>query len=451
MPDRSILPEEWEMIRLGYLSDTYPSGVDKKVEEDEVEVELCNYTDVYHNDFIVPGQEFMTATATTRERERFELRAGDVLLTKDSEDWQDIGVPALVKEDLPGVLCGYHLFLSRPDTLQIVPRYLFWALKSKFVGFQFEGAATGVTRFGLTTGDVRSAWIPVPDMGAQERIASFLDHHTTRIDRLIKKKERLLGLLEEKRQSVITRFVTRGLDRRPHMEPTEVPYLEGVPSSWRLIPLKYLVEIQGGKTPPKEEERYWDGEIPWFTPKDMKEDRLQSSKEHITDAAIDETGISKVPEGSVLVVVRGMILDHTFPVAVTERPGTINQDMKAISPDGRVSSEYLMRTLQGLSPAILALVGESAHGTKKLDSDILRDFELPVPPQEIQSDIVNALDAKLAKIAELTERTSDTVDLLKEERQALITAAVTGQIDVTDWEPPEGEEPIAKSAEAVTT
>ena len=108
------MPEHWEVRRLRTVVDMRVSNVDKHTREDEIPVRLCNYVDVYKNDRITPTMPFMAATASRDEIERFRLESGDVLITKDSETWDDIGVPALVVESAHDLLSGYHLALLRP-------------------------------------------------------------------------------------------------------------------------------------------------------------------------------------------------------------------------------------------------------------------------------------------------------------------------------------------------
>jgi type I restriction enzyme S subunit len=133
-PDIS-LPSDWNLMKLKHISDVYPSNVDKKSYEEETNIQSCNYTDVYYNSEINSEQDFLPSTASKRQIQRFELKKGDVLLTKDSEDWKDIGIPAIVTEDLPGILCGYHLFISRPNLKKIDSDFLFWSIKSRYVAF----------------------------------------------------------------------------------------------------------------------------------------------------------------------------------------------------------------------------------------------------------------------------------------------------------------------------
>ena len=189
-------PENWEVRRLRTVAEMRVSNVDKHTKDDELPVRLCNYVDVYQNDHITPKIPFMRATASAEEIERFRLKRGDVLITKDSETWDDIGVPALVTDPTDDLICGYHLAMLRPQE-EILGPYLAWALHSKTVAYQFHTEAKGVTRFGLTQSAIQSVRIPLPSLHEQETISRFLDHADEQIQCYIASKERLIALLEE--------------------------------------------------------------------------------------------------------------------------------------------------------------------------------------------------------------------------------------------------------------
>ncbi len=124
---------------------------------------LCNYTDVYYNDHITPDMELMKTTATADEIRRLGLRVGDVVITKDSEEWSDIAVPALVNKSAPDLVCGYHLAIIRSKAVLLFGDYLLRAFQSCAVNQQFQVAASGVTRYGLPKSSIGDAWIPLPD------------------------------------------------------------------------------------------------------------------------------------------------------------------------------------------------------------------------------------------------------------------------------------------------
>jgi type I restriction enzyme, S subunit len=163
-------------------------------------------------------------------------------------------------------------------------------------------------------------------------------------------------------------------------------------------PLSELVELRGGGTPDKREPRFWHGDIPWITPKDMKRRMLSDAIDHISEEATKQSSAKLLQAGAVLVVVRGMILAHTFPVAVLRAPATINQDMKALIPCAEVDAAYLCTALWALNSDVLELVDRSSHDTRKLMTDKLRALRIPVPSLKEQRAIVAELDALQSKV-----------------------------------------------------
>jgi type I restriction enzyme S subunit len=202
------LPEKWEYMRLKNISQTSPSSVDKKTKEGEPAVKLCNYTDVYYNEVIDGEIDFMEATTSEKNITDYTLKSGDILLTKDSESKDDIGVPAFVPETLPGVLCGYHLFHVKPDKSIVFPKYLYWSFLSETSTFQLERSAKGVTRFGIPTYAITDTYIPIPPLDTQRAISAFLEEQS---ETIAAPQERLgteIGVLQEKRKALITKAVT---------------------------------------------------------------------------------------------------------------------------------------------------------------------------------------------------------------------------------------------------
>jgi type I restriction enzyme S subunit len=181
------VPEEWKLLKLKHIAKINLSNVDKKINEDEEHIKLCNYVDVYYNDYITSDLDFMEATASPNQIDRFALRGGDVIITKDSESWEDIAVPAYVSDDLKGVICGYHLAHIRPDYSVIDGEYLFWSLCAPCLNHQFRVEAHGITRFGLEKYCIDNSQFLVPPINEQKFIASFLDRETAKIDVLIDK------------------------------------------------------------------------------------------------------------------------------------------------------------------------------------------------------------------------------------------------------------------------
>lgn len=200
--------DDWDLKRLKFVSDLRFSNVDKHTVEDEKIVRLCNYTDVYKNDYIVDNMDFMIASASDNEIEKFKVLQGDIIITKDSETPEDIAVPTYVKEDLDNVICGYHLALIRADESQILGEYLFRVFQSKKVNSHFQIRATGVTRVGLSLGDISGVYIPFPkSKEEQAKIVSHIKNETAKIDKAITQAQKEIELIKEYKEAMIAEAV----------------------------------------------------------------------------------------------------------------------------------------------------------------------------------------------------------------------------------------------------
>ncbi|HPF38103.1 MAG TPA: restriction endonuclease subunit S [Phycisphaerae bacterium] len=208
------IPAHWTIRRLRNVAELRVSNVDKHTKADEQPVRLCNYTDVYKNSVITAGMPFMMATATSSEIDAFRLNVGDVIITKDSEDWQDIGVPAVVAEAAEDLVCGYHLAILRPLPGTIVGPFLAYALRSRFVVTQFSIAANGVTRYGLSHGAIKATALALPPIDEQEHIVRHIDQSTATINTALNRIWREIDLIQEYRTRLVADVVTGKIDVR---------------------------------------------------------------------------------------------------------------------------------------------------------------------------------------------------------------------------------------------
>lgn len=208
------VPEGWEILRIRNVADMRVSGVDKKTAENELPVRLCNYVDVYKNDSIHGDIPFMIATASQAEISRFRIRVGDVIITKDSEDWQDIGVPALVETEADDLVCAYHLALLRPKPDVMSGAFLFWQLLGPAARLQFSFSAAGVTRYGLGHGAIKAIPMIVPPLDVQDAIVAHLAKATAKIRAAIADAQSEIALIQQFRTRLIADVVTGQLDVR---------------------------------------------------------------------------------------------------------------------------------------------------------------------------------------------------------------------------------------------
>jgi type I restriction enzyme, S subunit len=176
VPSIADVPAHWKVLRLRNVCTLLVSNVDKKTEPNEEAVRLCNYVDVYKNARITNRIKFMRATASQNEIERFRIKTGDVIITKDSETWDDIAVPAIANYEASDLVCGYHLAILRPRQELMRGSFLFRAIQSNPVSYQFHVSANGVTRYGLSQGAIKDVMIPVPSVDEQEAITRVIDY-----------------------------------------------------------------------------------------------------------------------------------------------------------------------------------------------------------------------------------------------------------------------------------
>jgi len=188
------IPKSWKLSKLSDLGQIIVSNVDKKVKEKEFPVNLCNYMDVYQNEYLSKKSTFMVGSATKTEIERYSLCKGDVVMTKDSETSRDIASSTVIVDTIPNLICGYHLAIIRPNKSLIDGCYLSKALQYRNIHKQFVINANGVTRFGLTLPVIKDAIMSVPPLNEQRKISEILstwDQAIEKVQHLIEKKQKL--------------------------------------------------------------------------------------------------------------------------------------------------------------------------------------------------------------------------------------------------------------------
>jgi type I restriction enzyme S subunit len=201
------VPSHWSSHKLKHLSEIKISSVDKHIFDDELQVSVCHYTDVYYNEFIDDSTELKIGSCTQDEFYKFQIGRGDVLLTKDSESPSDIGIPCLVRTDLENTVCGYHIAIIKPYH-ELNGGYLFRQLLSKRLKSYFEVSSNGITRFGLGKSSIEQTLILLPPLSEQEQIVKYLDEKTAEIDKLVAIEQRRILTLKEYRQCLINEVVT---------------------------------------------------------------------------------------------------------------------------------------------------------------------------------------------------------------------------------------------------
>lgn len=303
----------------------------------------------------------------------------------------------------------------------------------------------------LTVRAINKLTIPLAPSSEQERIVRKLKRISSKLDLCQKHLEKIPVLLKRFRQSVLSAACSGRLtaDWRPgnrtepiktlisklktqepekHRDVFERSSTNEIPASWAWVRLGKLGSLLGGGTPSKNNPAYWNGKIPWVSPKDMKRNRINDSEDHITAKALENSTTKLIPKGSILFVVRGMILNHTLPTAITDVEVTLNQDMKALVPEIQDMSEYLFLVSNHISKAILFEVKEATHGTRRIETLLLKNWAIPVPPINEQKEIVKRVQTLFTaadKIETRYKKAKAQVDRLS---QSVLAKAFRGEL-----------------------
>lgn len=363
------------------------------------------------------------------------VRPNDLVMNK-MKAWQG----SIAVSEYEGIVSpAYFVYEPSNKLFELAhPRYVHYLLRNPIYITQYMSRSKGirVNQWDLDPDEFKLIELLLPSKQEQSKIFEFLDYETARIDRLIAQQQRLIELLKEKRQAVISHAVTKGLNPDAPMKDSGVEWLGQVPEHWVVSPLKYKCEFSGGGTPSKDNLEYWNGSIPWVSPKDMKSFWITDAEDKITEQAIKESSTKLVQPGAVLMVVRSGILQRTIPVGINTIPVTMNQDMKAIRFSSAVYAEWLSFFIKGYEDSLLLDWRKQGATVESIEHEYLANSLILFPPEEEARSIIAALGRRLDKFDQLEQRASDAITLLQERRSALISAAVTGKIDLRGWTPP---------------
>jgi type I restriction enzyme, S subunit len=423
------LPSNWNVCRLRNVVEMLVSNVDKITNESEFPVRLCNYVDVYKNDRITEKLSFMVASATKEEINQFRLHRDDVIITKDSEMWNDIGVPSLVKYTSDDLICGYHLAILRAKKDKLLGSFLFRVLQGRDFQIQFFISANGVTRYGLSQNSIKNVLVPIPPLDEQEAIVRFLDHTDRKIKRYIRAKQKLIKLLNEQKQAIIHQGVTRGLDTNVRFKPSGVEWLGDVPEHWEIKRLKTISKIRYGLgQPPKED---CDG-IPL-----IRATNIDSGL--ITEKDLALVDISDVPasrnaflkEGEIIVVRSGAYTADSAIIPKKYENAIAGYDM--VVTVFNALAEFIAFSLLSDYVRNSQLIPASMRSAQPhLNAEELGNAIIFLPPHEEQIEINRFILRKITALKDTINQYSHEIELIKEYRIRLIADVVTGKVDIRD-------------------
>ncbi|MFR9718674.1 restriction endonuclease subunit S [Aeromonas diversa] len=283
--------------------------------------------------------------------------------------------------------------------------------------------------------------LPLPSPEEQYTIAAFLDYETARIDRLIAQQQRLIELLKEKRQAVISHAVTKGLNPDAPMKDSSVEWLGQIPDHWLSNRVGWCCQVGNGCTPSRDNMDYWsEGTYPWLNSGKVNDGYIISAEQFVTVTALKECSLPKVPAGSIVMAITGEGKTRGS-VAMTGIDTTLSQHLAFITVTStKISPMYLCIWLESQYQRI-RFESEGWGSTKAaITCSDIKSYPLPEPPLNEQSKIVEYVGERSKTFDLLIQKSESMISVLQERRTALISAAVTGKIDLRGWTPPSDEE-----------
>ncbi|TAL36995.1 MAG: restriction endonuclease subunit S, partial [Spirochaetes bacterium] len=295
---------------------------------------------------------------------------GDVILAKITPCMEN-GKAAFVQDIPTQVAFGSTEFHVLRPKKEIHGKYLSYLIRDprfrKVAEINMTGTA-GQRR--VPTAFLERYKILLPPLEEQIRIATRL----SRIEGLIARRKESIRLLDEFVKSMFLEMFGDPVRNE---------------KGWEVKPFSEIGQFISGGTPSKERDDFWNGDFPWVSPKDMKMTYIHDSIDHLSEIVFEETALKRIDPGCILIVVRGMILAHSFPVAINEVPVSINQDMKAIKLRDGINSQYMVNCLNAMKRLILSSITTAGHGTKRFDSEVMNTIMIPIPEISFQDKFAN--------------------------------------------------------------
>ncbi|WP_462160909.1 restriction endonuclease subunit S [Pseudoalteromonas maricaloris] len=309
--------------------------------------------------------------------------------------------------------------------------FLYYLLNSEKNGFINKGK--GGAQPNISQQIIKSYLVALPPLNEQKRIVEKLDDVLVQVDAIKGRLDSIPAIIKRFRQSVFASAVSGKLTQTNLKK--------------KKANLSQLGQLTGGKTPNKSNANFWeDGSILWISPKDMKSDVIEDSIDYITEAAITDGGMKYINKNSILMVTRSGILSHTFPVAITSKQVTINQDIKAFIPNqNEIIPRYALITLKGLGPRILRECSKSGTTVASVETKALVELEFALPPIQEQKEIVRLVDEYFALADTIEAQVNKARARVDKLTQSILAKAFRGELVPQD----DNDEPAEKLLERI--
>ncbi|TCH65632.1 restriction endonuclease subunit S [Acinetobacter sp. ANC 4862] len=426
------IPKSWSISRLKYIADIFGRigfrgyTVDDIVDEGEGALVLSP-SNILGDQFSLDKKTYLSWKKYCESPE-IMVELNDILLVKTGSTY---GKSTIILEKKEPMTINPQMALLKKIKLE--PRFLYYLFQSTLYKAVIDISNTGSGMPTMTQENINSFPIPFPAFNDALNIADFLDHETAKIDSLIAKQKKLIELLKEKRQSVISHAVTKGLNPDVAMKDSGVEWLGQVPEHWNVLPIKYLTKYVGTGGTPKNQSSFAEvPEINWFTPGDFSGDlKIVDSSKYVTFSSVED-GDSKLYEGkSVLMIGIGATLGK---VAISDRDFSCNQQINVLTCNKLINPEFLTFSLMSQLEQIKQLSNSSTIGI--INQEKTKQISISVPSVEEQNKIIHFIMGNIEKFNTLINKAESAIQLMQERRTALISSAVTGKINVSNWQHP---------------
>jgi len=431
-----MLPTHWNIIPLKFLCTCNDQVISDSTDKD-YEIEYIDIGSVSSSQGITTTERMTFSTAPSRARRL--VKDGDIIISTIRTYLEAIA-PIINPPINMVVSTGFAVI--RPS-FNLNDRFASYCLRASGFIKEVISRSVGVSYPAINASDLINISIPHCSLHEQYTIATFLDHETAKIDNLIEKQQQLIELLKEKRQAVISHAVTKGLNPDVPMKDSGVEWLGSIPRNWNCVAIKNICKIVNGSTPKSSIEEYWDGDVDWFTPTDLSRKeaiQISESLRKISNAGFLSCGTTMVPANTVILSSRAPI----GSLAITKKEACTNQGCKSLITSNISLSKYIYYSLLTFNSPLNNLGRGSTF--LELSTDDLGSFKISLPDNDMGK-IIKYIDKITSRIDFLIEAQLRQISLLKERRTALISAAVTGKIDVRHWRAPD--EQTATEAEAI--
>lgn len=417
----------WQAATLDTVASVAISGVDKHVLPGEQTILLCNYLDVYRNRRLRTEHRFSVGSATASEINRFTLKKGDVVITKDSETPDDIGVPCLIADELQGVVCGYHLAVIRPGQ-QLVPAFLLQVMQSDFAKRHFLKAATGLTRFGLATRSIQSLPVPMPNPAEQSGIAYLLDA----VDLAVEKGVDAVAAATELHCSLLNECLANGIgsdglgrDRTTRPDAFHRTAMGWLPNTWQPSDIRAEFEIRNGITL-NEAQRERLPKWRYLRVANVQRDQLSLDDVKVLEAKDSEVA-PRLLAANDLLVVEGhadrMQIGRCALVTADAVGMTFQNHLFRLRSKGKLLPEFACLWLNSShAQRYWNAMCATSSGLNTINQKMLKRLSIPVPDKDEQKRIASLLGASKARIAALEAK----VAALRELKKSLLHDLLTG-------------------------